>query len=79
MSYLPNSEIIFMTMPFSIVREREKQMQTITVGSIVLVEVATQFMLLIRMMTSKTCPYYYVKRCITFHQFHLIYGVLLFN
>ena len=67
----------FMTIPFSIVRQ--KQFQDFLI-SIVLAAVATQFMLFLRMMTSTTCPYYHVQRCIAFHQFHLLYGVLiLFN
>ena len=78
--YLPllsNSQIIFLTIPFSVVRQIQN---IIHIRSIVLAAVATQFMLFLRMMTSTTCPYYRVQRCIPFHQFHMIYGVLiLFN
>ena len=60
--------------PFSIVRQ--KQFHNFLI-SIVLVAVATEFMLFVRMMTSTTCPYYHVQRCIAFRQFQFI--LLFFN
>ena len=66
--------IFFITIPFSIVRQ--KQFHNFLI-SIVLVAVATEFMLFVRMMTSTTCPYYHVQRCIAFHQFQFI--LLFFN
>ena len=60
-------------MPFSVVR----QIQNIHIRSLVLIALQPQFLLFLRIMTSTTCPYYRVQRCIPFHQFHMIYGVLL--
>ena len=72
---LSNSKSLFITIPFSIVRH----MHILIIRSLVLVAVATKFLLFLRIKTSTTCPYYHVQRCIAFHQFQMIYGILLLN